>query len=608
MCGIIGYAGRRDAAPIIIDGLRRLEYRGYDSAGVAVFDGGGLVVRKAEGKLSRLAGMLEADPVPGATGIGHTRWATHGPPSDANAHPHMDPGGEIAVVHNGIIENFLDLRHELAGRGAVFTSDTDTEVLAHLIAEEYDGDLLEATRRAVRRATGAYALVAMSRNEPGRIVAVRMISPLVVGIGDGETYLASDIPAILHHTRDVLVIENGEIVDVTAGGVRIETLDGEPVHRERLEITWDAEQAERGGFPHFMLKEIFEQPGALEETLRGRLAPDGTIHLDGVSLPPGFAAGLDKVWITACGTAFHAGLIGKEVIEALLRVPVEVAYAHELRYRDPLISDRSLTIAISQSGETADTLAAADLARERGSRVLALTNVVGSTLSRTADDILYTRAGPEIAVASTKAYLTMLIGEYLLALHVGAERGIVDAAEAGRLAAGLHGLPGRVADVLEHDDTIEVLAKRFAGHEDVYFIGRGLDYAVATEGSLKMKEISYIHSEAMPAGELKHGTLALVTEGTPVVVVNTQRAVYDKTISALQEVKARGAFVVAVAYEDDEAIGEQADEVIRIPRVPDLLSPVLSIVPLQLLAYHVAVARGHDIDQPRNLAKSVTVE
>jgi len=607
VCGIIGYAGGRDATPIIMDGLRRLEYRGYDSAGVAVSDGTTLVVRKSEGKLDRLAEMLELSPAPGFAGIGHTRWATHGSPSDRNAHPHVDPTGEVAVIHNGIIENFMALRAELAGRGAEFASDTDTELLAHLIAEEYDGDLLEAVRRAVRRAQGAYALVAMSRKEPGRIVAVRMISPLVVGLGTGETFLASDIPAILHRTRDVLVVENGEIVDVSPDGVRIETLDGVPVQRERLEITWDAQQAERGGHPHFMIKEIHEQPEALAETLRGRLS-NGAVTLDGVEFPDGFAASLDKIWITACGTAYHAGLVGKEFLESMLRVPVEVAYAHELRYRDPLITDRSLTIAISQSGETADTLAAADLAQRLGSRVLALTNVVGSTLSRVADDVLYTRAGPEIAVASTKAYLTMLMGEYLLGLAIGEARGLVGDAAAAGIAEALRSLPDRVGEVLGHDDSVRALAERFAGHEDVYFIGRALDYAVATEGSLKMKEISYIHSEAMPAGELKHGTLALVTEGTPVVVVNTQQAVYDKTISALQEVKARGAFVVAVAYEDDEQIGLQADEVIRIPRVPDLVSPVLSIVPLQLLAYHVAVARGHDIDQPRNLAKSVTVE
>jgi glucosamine--fructose-6-phosphate aminotransferase (isomerizing) len=608
VCGIMGYVGHREAAPILIDGLRRLEYRGYDSAGVAVCDGSRLVVRKAEGKLSRLAEMLATDPVAGTSGIGHTRWATHGAPSDENAHPHTDPSGEIAVVHNGIIENFLALKEQLVAAGAAFVSETDTEVLAHLIAQEYQGDLLEATRRAVARAKGAYALVVTSSREPGRIVAVRMISPLVVGLGQGETFLASDIPAILHHTREVMVVDNGEMVDVTADGARLQTLGGEPVQRDRLAVTWDAGQAERGGYPHFMLKEIHEQPQAVTETLGGRLLDGGAVVLEGVRFPLGFAAGLDRIWITACGTALHAGLVGKEVLEGLLRIPVEVAYAHELRYRDPLIGPRSLTVAISQSGETADTLAAARLAKERGSRLLAVTNVVGSTLSREADDLLYTRAGPEIAVASTKAYMTMLVGEYLLALALGAERGTLDREAASGIVAGLRTLPRVVEEALGREDSLRDLAAAFAGHDDVYFIGRGLDYAVAMEGSLKMKEISYVHSEAMPAGELKHGTLALVTRGTPVVVVLTQTAVYDKTISALQEVKARHAFTVAVAYDDDAEIAKHAEWVIRIPRVPDLLAPVPAIVPLQLLAYHVAAARGHDIDQPRNLAKSVTVE
>ncbi len=608
MCGIMGYVGPRQAAPILIDGLRRLEYRGYDSAGVAVFDGRRLVVRKAEGKLARLAELLDRDPVPGTAGIGHTRWATHGVPSDSNAHPHTDPSGEIAVVHNGIIENYLALKEELAAAGAVFASETDSEVLAHLVAQEYRGDLLEATRRAVGRARGAYALVVISSREPGRIVAVRMISPLVVGLGDGETFLASDIPAILPHTRAVMVVDNGEIVDVTPAGARLETLAGVPVQRDLLEITWDAGQAEKGGYPHFMLKEIHEQPRAIGDTLTGRLLNGGGVILDEVRFPVGFARSLERIWITACGTAFHAGLVAKEVLEGLLRVPVEVAYAHELRYRDPLIGPGSLTVAISQSGETADTLAAARLAKERGSRLLAVTNVVGSTLSREADDLLYTRAGPEIAVASTKAYLTMLVGEYLLALALGQERGGLGGQTAAGLIAGLRTLPRVVEEVLSREDEVRSLATAIAGRDDVYFIGRGLDYAVAMEGSLKMKEISYLHSEAMPAGELKHGTLALVTEGTPVVVVLTQGATYDKTISALQEVKARRAFTVAVAWDDDREISKHADRVLRIPRVPDLLAPVPAIVPLQLLAYHVAAVRGHDIDQPRNLAKSVTVE
>ena len=608
MCGIMGYVGPEQAAPILLDGLQRLEYRGYDSAGVAIQDGSVLTVRKTEGKLNRLIAEIDAEPAPGSTGIGHTRWATHGSPTDFNAHPHTDPSGDIAVVHNGIIENFLALKEELGGNGARFASDTDTEILAHLIAEEYDGDLAEAVRRAVRRAEGAYALVAMSKREPGRIVAVRMISPLIVGLGDGETFLASDIPAILHRTRKVLVIENGELVDITAAGARIETLDGDPVEREMLEITWDAEQAERGGYPHFMLKEIFEQPDVITETLSGRIHEGADVALDGVDFPEGFVGSLEKIWITACGTAYHAGLVGKEIFERLLRIPVDVVYAHELRYRDPLIRPNTLTIAISQSGETADTLAAAGLAKERGSRLLAITNVVGSTLSRMADDVLYTRAGPEIAVASTKAYLAMLIGEYLLTLGIGRELGLFDDERAAEMIAGLRHLPLAAEEILKRADDLAVMAGGFVGHEDVYFIGRGVDYAVATEGSLKMKEISYIHSEAMPAGELKHGTLALVTTGTPVIIVLTQGEVYDKTVSALMEVKARGAHTIAVAYEDDPDAAKHADEVIPIPRVPDLLSPVLSAIPLQLLAYYVAAARGHDIDQPRNLAKSVTVE
>jgi len=608
MCGIMGYLGPRDAAPILLDGLRRLEYRGYDSAGIAVHDGSSLRVAKAEGKLDRLVAQLDDHPLAGSFGIGHTRWATHGPPSDRNAHPHADPSGDVAVVHNGIIENFTALKEDLIAKGAAFASDTDTEVIAHLVAEEYEGDLLEAVRRAVQRAEGAYALVAMSKQEPGRIVAVRMISPLVVGVGDGEMFLASDIPAVLHHTRSFAIIENGEMVDMSPTGWHIETLEGDPVERDLLEVDWDAGQAERGGYPHFMLKEIFEQPAAATETLSGRITEDGRVDLDGVDWSDEFVAGIDRIWITACGTAFHAGLDGKEIFERLLRIPTEVAYAHEMRYRDPIIAGSTITLAISQSGETADTLAAANLAKDRGSRLLALTNVVGSTLSRDADDILYTRAGPEISVASTKAYLTMLLGAYLMAFALGEHRGVIDPEDHSHLVEALRHLPVKIEEVLETDPAVQMVAERFAGHEDVYFIGRGLDNAVAMEGSLKMKEISYIHSEAMPAGELKHGTLALVTEGTPVVVVITQSDTYDKTVSAIQEVKARGAFVVAVAFEDDEQIAKHADEVLRIPRVVDLLSPVVAIVPLQLLAYHVANARGHDIDQPRNLAKSVTVE
>ena len=607
MCGIMGYVGPREAGPILVDGLRRLEYRGYDSAGIAVANGA-IHVRKAQGKIVNLEGILGDAPLEGSVGIGHTRWATHGAPTDANAHPHTDPSGEFVVVHNGIIENFQSLKDDLEATGAEFASETDTEVLAHLVAREYDGDLVEAVRRTVALSDGAYAMVVMSVREPGRIVAVRKISPLVVGLGEGETFLASDIPAVLHHTRDFLIIEDDELVVVTEDGASVESIDGAPIDREVTHITWDAEQAEKGGFEHFMLKEIYEQPAVVTETLAGRLDEDGTVWLEDVGFDDEYAAAIGRVWITACGTAYHAGLIGQEVFRRVLRLPANVEYAHELRYADPIVGPDELTIAISQSGETADTLAAARLASEHDSRMLAITNVVGSTLSRYADDILYTRAGPEISVASTKAYMAMLIAQYLLALRIGAARGTVDADLASRVSHGLHQMPAAIESVLHRSGEAEQAAKLVRDAEDMYFIGRGLDYAIAMEGSLKLKEISYLHSEAMPAGELKHGTLALITEGVPVVVILTQRAVYDKTISAVQEVKARGGIVIAVAYDTDTEIDKYADHVIRIPDMEDLLAPVAAVVPLQLMAYHVARMRGHDIDQPRNLAKSVTVE
>ncbi len=607
VCGIMGYVGPREAAPIIMDGLRRLEYRGYDSAGIAVANGS-INVRKAEGKIVRLTELLEVEPLTGTVGIGHTRWATHGVPSDLNAHPHTDPTGEFVVVHNGIIENFQTLREELEAGGAVLTSQTDTEILAHLIAEEYTDDLAAAVRKAVERAEGAYALVVMTKREPRKIVAVRKISPLVVGLGNGETYLASDIPALLHQTRDFIIIEDDELVTLTEQGAVVETIAGEPVDREAIHVEWDAEQAEKGGFEHFMLKEIREQPTVITETLAGRLDEDGTTWLEDAEFDDEFARDINTVWITACGTAYHAGLVGREIFQRVLRLPTMVEYAHEMRYADPMVKPGDLTIAISQSGETADTLAAARLAAERGTRMLALTNVVGSTLSRYADDVLYTRAGPEISVASTKAYLAMLIGQYLLALRLGLARGSISREQASELSRGLARLPAQVESILENEAPIVDAARAIVDADDIYFIGRGLDYAVAMEGSLKLKEISYLHSEAMPAGELKHGTLALITDGVPVVVVVTQRATYDKTISAVQEVKARGGKIVAIAYDSDTEIEKFADLVLRIPETDDLLAPVNAAVPLQLLAYHVAKLRGHDIDQPRNLAKSVTVE
>jgi len=603
----MGYVGPQEAGPILVDGLKRLEYRGYDSAGIAVSNGD-IRVRKAEGKIANLEALLESDQPKGNIGIGHTRWATHGAPTDANAHPHTDPSGEFVVVHNGIIENFQDIKGELSGHGAEFASETDTELLAHLVAREYDGDLVEAVRKTVALSEGAYAMVVMSKREPEKIVAVRKISPLVVGIGDGETYLASDIPAVLHRTRDFMIIEDDEMVIVTAEGATVETIDGAAVNREVIHIDWDAGQAEKGGFEHFMLKEIHEQPDVITETLGGRLNEDGSVWLEDVRFDDAYIAELDRVWITACGTAYHAGLIGQEIFRRVLRLPANVEYAHELRYADPIIGPKELMIAISQSGETADTLAAARIAPDHGSRMLSITNVVGSTLSRYADDILYTRAGPEISVASTKAYMAMLIAQYLLVLRLGAGRGTVDEELAQAVSHGLHQMPAAIEEVLRRETDVTAAAQAVIDADDVYFIGRGLDYAIAMEGSLKLKEISYIHSEAMPAGELKHGTLALITEGVPVVVILTQRDVYDKTISAVQEVKARGGRIIAVAYDTDTEIDKYADIVMRIPEMDDLLAPVAAVVPLQLLAYHVALLRGHDIDQPRNLAKSVTVE
>jgi len=612
MCGIVGYVGPRQAQDVLMHGLARLEYRGYDSAGLAVTDRGKVAVAKAEGKLTRLIDRVDGSPMPGHTGIGHTRWATHGVPSDRNAHPHCDMTGDFVVVHNGIVENFRPLRDQLEAGGVVFRSDTDSEVLAHLVALAYDGDLTEAVRRAIRQAEGAYALVAMTSRQPDRIVAARMISPLVVGLGEGENFLASDIPAVLEYTREFLLVEDGEIATVTSDGATIETIAGSPVRKQSFTAEWETDSVKKGGFDHFMAKEIHEQPEVIARTLGARIRPseDGgeQVALEGLKWFDRDPAAIDRIWITACGTAYHAGLVGRVLFEQLAGVPGEVAFAHELRYGKPLFRDGSLTLAISQSGETADTVAAARLARRRGSRLLALTNVVGSSLARDADDVLYTWAGPEISVASTKAYVAMLVGESLLALQLGRRRGTLSRTEERDLVAELRTLPAKVARVLEDTDRVSRLADILAGSPDAYFIGRGLDLASAMEGALKLKEISYIHAEAMPAGELKHGTLALISEGTPVVAVVTQEDVHGKAMLGLQEVKARRGLVIAVAYEDDEEIGTVADHVLRIPRTADHFSPILAAIPLQLLAYFVARRLGRDIDQPRNLAKSVTVE
>jgi glucosamine--fructose-6-phosphate aminotransferase (isomerizing) len=608
MCGIVGYIGPKQAQEILLEGLRKLEYRGYDSAGLAVYNGETLGMCKAEGRLSELEHRLSRRSLPGQLGIGHTRWATHGKPSDANAHPHMDMAQRFAVVHNGIIENYLELKEELLAKGCTFKSETDSEVVAHLLADQWDGDLVSTVQRVVRRMKGAYALAIVSEYEPDKMVAVRLASPLIVGVGDGENFIASDIPAILEHTRDFYALEDGEMAVLTREGVRLMKTDGEPVEREPFRVDWDIVKAEKGGYDHFMLKEIHEQPRAIRDTLAGRIR-DGQSDLSReIALSPEAIREIERIHFVACGTAYHAGLVGKYVIEELVRIPVEVDVASEYRYRNPIFTPRTLVVVISQSGETADTLAALREAKKAGTRVLAITNVMGSTVYREADDVILTQAGPEIAVASTKAYTSQLIAIYLLGLYLARVRGTRTEAELAELVAGLTRLPEQAERAMAAESAIRPLAGEIARHEDLFYIGRGLDYAVALEGSLKLKEISYIHSEAYTAGELKHGTLALIEEGVPVIALATQTSLYDKMMSNIEEVKARGARVVGLALEGDTELHHLADEVLYLPRTLPLFTPVLSVIPLQLLAYYACVARGYDVDKPRNLAKSVTVE
>jgi len=608
MCGIVGYIGQKQAQGILVEGLRKLEYRGYDSAGLAVYNGETLGVCKAEGRLSELERRLSRQSLPGQLGIGHTRWATHGKPSDENAHPHMDMAQRFAVVHNGIIENYLELKEELLAKGCSFRSETDTEVVAHLLADQWDGDLVSTVRKAVRRMRGAYALAIISEFEPDKLVAVRLASPLIVGVGDGENFIASDIPAILEHTRDFYVLEDGEMAVITRDDVRLMKTDGEPVERETLRVDWDIVTAEKGGYDHFMLKEIHEQPRAIRDTLTGRVKGGQADLSREIALSPEELREIERIHFVACGTAYHAGLVGKYVIEELVRIPVEVDVASEYRYRNPILTPRTLVVVVSQSGETADTLAALREAKKAGSRVLAITNVVGSTVAREADDVFITQAGPEIAVASTKAYTSQLIAIYLLGLYLARIRGTRSEAELAEVVEHLEGLPELAERTLQLEGAVRLLAAEIAKKEDLFYIGRGLDYAVALEGSLKLKEITYIHSEAYTAGELKHGTLALIEEGVPVIALATQTALYDKMVSNIEEVKARGARVLGIALEGDEELHKLADEVLTIPRTLSLLTPVLTVIPLQLLAYHACVARGYDVDKPRNLAKSVTVE
>lgn len=610
MCGIVGYIGHRQAQDVLINGLSKLEYRGYDSAGIAVLNDGEIQLQKSVGRLATLEQHLQGDAVlAGSQGIGHTRWATHGRPSDDNAHPHTDEQGRFVVVHNGIIENYLELREELTARGHHFQSETDTEVVVHLVEELYNGDLFKTVIQVLKKIHGAYALGVMAQDEPDKLIAVRKQSPLVIGLGEGENFIASDIPAILEYTRETYILDDGEIAVLSKDGVELFTFEGNPITKEVFNVTWDAAAAEKGGYEHFMMKEIQEQPKAIRDTLTGRISEDAQhVIMDELNWTPELAGSIERIHIVACGTSWHAGLVGKAVIEKLTRIPVDVEIASEYRYRDPIVSENTLIVIISQSGETADTLAAMREMKKRGNRVLAITNVLGSSANREADDTIITKAGPEIAVASTKAYTTQVVSLYLFACYMAQLRGSVGAPQVPEILEALKGLPELTQKVLETAPAIEEFARKYKDKEDAFFIGRGLDFAVSLEGSLKLKEISYIHAEAYAAGELKHGTLALITEGVPVIAVVTQDDLYEKTVSNVVEVKARDAYVLALAWQGDNNIQKYVDEVITIPRTLPFLSPVLSVVPLQLLAYYASVARGNDVDKPRNLAKSVTVE
>lgn len=609
MCGIVGYVGNAQAAPFLLDGMSKLEYRGYDSAGIAVYEKGKIRVEKCVGRLDALRHKLEGRMPEGSMGIGHTRWATHGRPSDRNSHPHTDESGDFVVVHNGIIENYLMLKEKLIAKGQKFSSDTDTEIVAHLFADFYEGDMEEAVKKVLKTIEGSYSLVFMCAAEPDKLICTKKDNPLIIGLGEGENFIASDIPAIIAKTRRTYIMSDGEIATVTKDGVWVQDINGTPITKKVFEVNWNAEAAEKGGFEHFMLKEIYEQPKAIKDTMRGRLAENGTeINFTELGWTPEDFTGISKIFIVACGTAYHAGIVGKYYLENLARIPVEVDIASEFRYRNPLVDANCLTIVISQSGETIDTLAALKEAKRLGSRTLAVTNVVGSSIAREADQVLYTYAGPEIAVASTKAYTTQLLVMLMLAVYVGRLRGTLDGNKADALAKGLHKVPEQLHDMLENVDQIKVFARHYGSSLDAFFLGRSLDYAVALEGALKLKEISYIHAEAYAAGELKHGTLALIVEGVPVIVLATQEDVYDKTVSNLQEVKAREAMVIAIALEGDDSIAKYADHVIYIPRADKELAPILAVLPLQLLAYYAALTRGCDVDKPRNLAKSVTVE
>ncbi len=609
MCGIVGYIGDREAADFLMDGLAKLEYRGYDSAGIAVYAGEGISVRKKKGRLFNLAEEVKAHPITGTVGIGHTRWATHGGPSDGNAHPHTDENGGFAIVHNGIIENYMELKEELLEKGYRFRSETDTEVIAHLCADMYNGDFTDTVRRVLARLRGSYSLVFMCRREPDKIICSKKDNPLIVGLGKGENYIASDIPAILSYTRKTYIMNDGEIAIVKKDTVWVTDLQGTPISKKVFEVNWDAEAAEKGGYEHFMLKEIFEQPKAIKDTMGSRITEDGAhVQFSELNWTPEDVTSIGKIMITACGTAYHAGLLAKYFIEKLARIPVEVDIASEYRYRNPLTDSKTLCIVISQSGETIDTLAALKEAKRLGARSLAVTNVVGSSISREADQVAYTWAGPEIAVASTKAYTTQLVTLLMLALYMGRLNGKLSEKDEEKILADLTDVPELCKKILSQAEFIQTVGLSFKDKEDVFFIGRSMDYGLAMEGALKLKEISYIHAESYAGGELKHGTLSLIEDGVPVIALATQKDVEEKMISNIKEVKARDAYVIGIVQEGDAEVGKTVDTVITVPQADDFVVPVLAIIPLQLLAYYIAVSRGNDVDKPRNLAKSVTVE
>lgn len=608
MCGIVGYLGPKNASEVIVDGLSKLEYRGYDSAGVAVCNDGELEIRKFKGRLAVLAEDIEKNEMKGNLGIGHTRWATHGEPSDVNSHPHFNMDKTIAVVHNGIIENYMELKEELKEDGVEFRSETDTEVIAHLVDKYYEGNLLDAVYKTVARLRGAYALGVICKYNEDELVAVRKDSPLIAGVGEGENFIASDIPALLKYTRKVYFLENGEVVHIKGNKLKIYDAERNPVEKEIYDVKWDIEAASKGGYDCFMLKEINEQPEGVKNTLERRLDENGNIVLDGIHLTKEDLDSINRIYIVACGTAYHAGLLGKNALEKYLKVPVITDIASEFRYSDNFVDEHSLVILVSQSGETADTLAVLRDSKAKGAKILAITNVVGSSISREADEVFYTWAGPEIAVASTKAYTTQITSLYMIALNFALEKGTITREEYLSTIEKMKKLPEKIQKVLDNQDKIKETAERIVSKEHVFFLGRGVDYSLAMEGSLKLKEVSYIHSEAFAAGELKHGTIALIEEGTPVISIATQENLFEKMVSNMQEVKARGAFVASIAQEHNRSVEKVSDEVIYIPNCDDMLVPIVAVVPMQLLAYYVSTMKGLDVDKPRNLAKSVTVE